>query len=81
MFLFQLLLPLSTINDDFLKQNIDEGLQDLFKEISSFDFGEDVKFGPTRSSTKFLREKVVMFRLVGQEQSPDLGIGRFNLLW
>ncbi|KAL9999469.1 putative glycosyl transferase, family 1 [Helianthus debilis subsp. tardiflorus] len=57
MFLFQLFLPLSTVNDDFLKQNIDEGLHDLFKEISTLDFGEDVKFVPTRLSTKFLREK------------------------
>ncbi|KAI3829257.1 hypothetical protein L1987_03376 [Smallanthus sonchifolius] len=54
MFLFQLFLPLSMVDGDFLKQR--EG-GDLFKQIAGLDFGEDVKFGPTKLSTKFQRQK------------------------
>ncbi|KAL8260766.1 hypothetical protein R6Q59_024815 [Mikania micrantha] len=54
MFLFQLFLPLSMVDGDFLKQREDE---DLLKEISGLDFGEDVKSGPTRLSMEFQRQK------------------------
>ncbi|KAI3703180.1 hypothetical protein L1987_73076 [Smallanthus sonchifolius] len=54
MFLFQLFLPLSMVDGDFLKQT--EG-EDLFKQIAALDFGEDVRFGPTKLSMKFQREK------------------------
>ncbi|KAK1418660.1 hypothetical protein QVD17_27805 [Tagetes erecta] len=58
MFLFQLFLPLNNADDGFLKQREDDGDDDLLKEIAGLDFGEDVvKFGPTKLSMKFLREK------------------------
>ncbi|KAI3693411.1 hypothetical protein L6452_33246 [Arctium lappa] len=66
MFLFQLFLPLSMVekaDGDFLKEREEVGddsggnLKDLLKEIGGLDFGEDVKFVPTKYLMKFQREK------------------------
>ncbi|KVH91086.1 hypothetical protein Ccrd_006880 [Cynara cardunculus var. scolymus] len=68
MFLFQLFLPLSMVektDGDFLKgREEDDGsggnLKNLLKEIGGLDFGEDVKFVPTKFLIKFQREKGVV---------------------
>ncbi|KAL8268562.1 hypothetical protein R6Q59_002360 [Mikania micrantha] len=61
-FVFQMFLPLSNVEKDgagFLKQKDDdfEGeLKNLFQEISGLDFGEGVKFEPTKLLLKFQKE-------------------------
>ncbi|XP_076910531.1 uncharacterized protein LOC143568206 [Bidens hawaiensis] len=72
MFVFQMFLPLSTLEKaggGFLKlkdDNFDKDLKSLFQEISGLDFGEGVKFEPIRLLAKFQGEnknsrKVVRF--------------------
>ncbi|KAI3719500.1 hypothetical protein L6452_20400 [Arctium lappa] len=64
MFVFQMLLPLSTVEKDgvdFLKQKEDNlgvggELKNLLKEIGGLDFGEGVKFEPTKLLLKFQRD-------------------------
>ncbi|KAI3818540.1 hypothetical protein L1987_12350 [Smallanthus sonchifolius] len=59
MFVFQLFLPLSIVEKaggDFLKQKEGEfegDLKNFFQEIGGLDFGEGVKFEPTRILLKF----------------------------
>ncbi|KAM0036913.1 hypothetical protein Hdeb2414_s0014g00431971 [Helianthus debilis subsp. tardiflorus] len=50
-----------------------------FKEISSLDFGEDVKFGPTRLSTKFLREKSSNVSFGGSRMVTRFGNSKVQL--
>lgn len=66
MFLFQLFLPLSMVDKsdgDFLKERVDDNIdvdfKNLLKEIGGLDFGEDVKFMPTKLLTKFQSEKII----------------------
>ncbi|MFS8027277.1 putative glycosyl transferase, family 1 [Helianthus anomalus] len=61
-FVFQMFLPLSTMEkagEGFLKQKDDDTfdgeLKNLFQEFSGLDFGEGVKFEPTRLLLKFQR--------------------------
>ncbi|XP_076956927.1 uncharacterized protein LOC143632247 [Bidens hawaiensis] len=69
MFVFQMFLPLEKAGGGFLKlkdDNFDKDLKTLFQEISGLDFGEGVKFEPTRLLVKFQGEnkdsrKVVRF--------------------
>ena len=62
MFVFQMFLPLSTVEKDsggFLKQKEDSfggELKNFLKEIGGLDFGEGVKFEPTKLLLKFQRE-------------------------
>ncbi|KAL4586124.1 hypothetical protein LXL04_010755 [Taraxacum kok-saghyz] len=62
MFVFQMFLPLSTVEKDsggFLKQKEDNfggELKNFLKEIGGLDFGEGVKFEPTKLLLKFQRE-------------------------
>lgn len=52
MFLFQMFLP----NGDFLKQkddNFNEEFKNFFQEFGDLDFGEGVKFEPTKLLLKF----------------------------
>ncbi|KAJ9563366.1 hypothetical protein OSB04_008526 [Centaurea solstitialis] len=63
MFVFQMFLPLSTVEKDggeFLKQKEDSNfggeLKNFLKEIGGLDFGEGVKFEPTKLLLKFQRE-------------------------
>ncbi|KAK1425246.1 hypothetical protein QVD17_20594 [Tagetes erecta] len=62
-FVFQMFLPLSTVEkagQHFLKlkedDNFEGEIKNLFQEISGLDFGEGVKFEPTRLLLKFQRE-------------------------
>lgn len=62
MFVFQMFLPLSSVekdSGDFLKQkedNFGDDLTNFLKEIGGLDFGEGVKFEPTKLLLKFHRE-------------------------
>lgn len=62
-FVSQMFLPLSTVEkagEHFLRlkedDNFEGELKNLFQEISGLDFGEGVKFEPTRLLLKFQRE-------------------------
>ncbi|KAI3701268.1 hypothetical protein L2E82_45919 [Cichorium intybus] len=62
MFLVQMFLPLSMVDKadgDFLKRDDDSAgdFINLLKQIGGLDFGEDVKFVPTKLLMKFQREK------------------------
>ncbi|KVH97278.1 Glycosyl transferase, family 1 [Cynara cardunculus var. scolymus] len=62
MLVFQMFLPLSTVEKDggdFLKQKEDNfggELKNFLKEIGGLDFGEGVKFEPTKLLLKFQRD-------------------------
>ncbi|XP_023751980.2 uncharacterized protein LOC111900339 isoform X1 [Lactuca sativa] len=61
MFLVQMFLPLSMVDKadgDFLKREADSDFINLLKQIGDLDFGEDVKFMPTKLMMKFRREEM-----------------------
>ncbi|KAI7740114.1 hypothetical protein M8C21_010332 [Ambrosia artemisiifolia] len=57
MFVFQMLLPLSTLEQKHINNNninnLEGDLKSLFQVISGLDFGEGVKFEPTKLLLKF----------------------------
>lgn len=77
-FLFQLFLPLSMVDNkndgDFLKiRDNDFDFKNLIEEINDLDFGEDVKFMPTKLMMKFQREKIHNVTFAGSRTVTRFG--------
>ncbi|KAJ0430356.1 putative glycosyl transferase, family 1 [Helianthus annuus] len=88
LFVFQMLLPLSTLekaSGGFLIQkddNFEGDFKSLFQEISGLDFGEGVKFEPTRLLLKFQEDnkKNVKNLSFGGSRKPQLAFVFADLL-